>query len=143
MNLDEFKHSRAGKVVQGLFADGAVLAEMLREPNRRPPVQALQRRLRAAGVELSNPERQHLGRWTAEVLSRYGLRPIPGRHGAKRAPVTQAGPLTSGALYEPIRDLTAAERWEKARQILAPCLGKMGTVDDFIREKRAEAGRED
>jgi hypothetical protein len=116
---------------------------MLREPRRRPPVQALQRGLRAAGLQLSNPELQHVGRWTAEVLSRHGLKPIPSRHGAKRAPVIEPGPLTSGALYEPVQELTAAERWEKARQILAPYLDQIGTVDDFIREKRAEAARED
>lgn len=143
MNLEEFKNSKAGAIVARLLKDGAVLSEMLSEPRRRPPVQALQRGLRTAGVELSNPERQHVGRWTAEVLGRYGLRPIPGRQGAKRAPVTEPGPLTSGALFAPVKEPTAAERVAKARSILAPYRLAPGAVDSFLRERRAEWGEQD
>lgn len=140
MKLDEFKNSKAGAVVARLLKDGAVLSEMLREPRRRPPVQALQRGLHAAGIQLSDRERQHVGRWTAEFLSRHGLKPIPGRHGAKRAPLTEPGPLTSGALYAPVKEPTAAERIAKARAILEPYDLPPGQVDAFLRERREEWG---
>lgn len=138
MRLEEFKSSKAGALIGRLLSDGALVAEMLREPHRRPPVQALQRHLRAAQLQLSDAERQHVGRWTAEVLGRYGLRPIRGRSGTRRAPVREPGPLTSGALYQRSGALTTAEKWAKAREILLRDGQQLGTVDDFLAARRRE-----
>lgn len=138
LSLKDFKGSLVGGVVARALADPAVAAEMLQDPRKVPPVQALQSRLYAANITLDDPERQHVGRWTAEVMSRFGFRPKPGRKGAERRPVKGPGPLSSGAIYVPVAaPVSTGGRWARAREAFAALPGPHDSVGAFLAARSA------
>lgn len=141
MTLDEFKASKAGAVVAKVLADPVVVAEMTTQPDRRSPIRALNGPLSRTGVKLSHPERQHIGRWMAEIMGRHGYKP---RSGDTRDQFAGSGPLSSGAFYDPVEPLasTPADRLARARALLDLIGADIGSSADLIAERRAEARRE-
>nr|WP_295661455.1 hypothetical protein [Polymorphobacter sp.] len=94
---------------------------------------------------LDDTERQHAGRVVRDVLAPLGWHPT------SRKRLRASHVFASGAVYEPraagtLRDNNvssdAAVRFAKVRAAIAASGADLGTVDDFLADRRHEASRE-
>ena len=147
MTLEEFKRSKSGQRLAPLLSDPATVARMEAMTREgRPAVKAIDEAVATEVGELSNVERQHVGRWVRDVLGRRGLRPV------RQVEWRGGRAFSSGAVYAPVRPVTAAarpdsspaERMAKAREILSAgrrdATKPLDTVDDFIAARRTMWG---
>jgi hypothetical protein len=149
MTLEEFKQSKSGQRLAPLLSDPATVARMEAMTREgRPAVKAIDEAVAAEVGELSNVERQHVGRWVRDVLGRRGLRPV------RQVEWRGGRAFSSGAVYAPVPPVvpvgaqpegSPAERIARAREILLA--GRrdgtkpLGTVDDFLGARRAMWGK--
>lgn len=150
MSYADFRASRAALAIEPILAAEATVREMITlSRNGRPAVQALDGRI-AGAVELDRTERQHVGRWIRDVLGARGWRP-----GIKRR-VANGRLFSRGAVYVPagggsaapdddlpVELLSIAERVARAQAIIAALPSNGYSVDDYLRDKYAEAALED
>ena len=151
MTLEEFKQSKSGQRLAPLLSDPATVARMEAMTREgRPAVKAIDEAVAAEVGELSNVERQHVGRWVRDVLGRRGLRPV------RQVEWRGGRAFSSGAVYAPVRPVAPAspsadastlhERITRGREALfagrRDAAKLIGTVDDFIAERRAMWGED-
>ena len=147
MTLDEFKQSAVGRQLQPLLSDATIVAQMEAATRLgQPAVRAIDEAVAAKVGSLSFVERQHVGRWVRDVLSRRGWRP------AKQLDWRGGKVFKSGAVYARVRDdepaaadnrFTAASRHRIRSTLAAGRLDPfkpLDTVDDFLAERRAMWG---
>ncbi len=156
MTLDDFKRGWKGQKLAPLFADPAVIARM--EDMTRsgaPAVKAIDSAVADAVGDLDDVERQHVGRWIKETLTRRGWRTKIQRSwrggrvftsGTVYAPMAAAGPShpdTAPSAPQPTwqeRELvSASDRYRAAIDILRAARRPgttPATVDDFLAERR-------
>lgn len=97
MTLSEFKNSANGNKLAPLLSDSALIARM--ETMTRmghPAVKAIDTEVALAVGSLDNVEKQHVGRWVRDILSRRGLKP------ARQLDWRGGRVFASGSVYEPI-----------------------------------------
>jgi hypothetical protein len=145
LSLQDFQSSKKGQPVAELLARPETIREMeslSRED--RPAVLALDRALPEA-IRLDDTEKKHVGRWVRDVLANRGWR-VRKRKGFRSGRI-----FSSGAVYErpaapaapqsgPDDDIR--ERIRGAQEIVASFSRGTYGVEDFLRDKRAEAARE-
>lgn len=149
MSLGTFKASKAGHRIASLLSDPSILARMKELSNvGTPAVGALDNAL-AGQVHLNDTERQYVGRWIREVLADHGWRKGPQRR-------LKGGRLfSSGCIYQPAHVgqsrasvaipqnlLPAATRISRARELVAAATTREYSIDDYLRDKYAEAAIE-
>jgi len=141
-SLSDFKVSANGQRVAALIAQPATIGAMERLSRQgRPAVLAIDRAL-AREVELDDVEKRHVGRWIRDVLGDRGWRP------RKRLHFRSGRLFSSGAVYDrpspPQGDLAPdlAARVAMVQESVRAFRGPDYSVDEFLRDKRAEAARE-
>lgn len=146
LTLKEFQASRNGQPVGELLARPETIATMESLSREgRPAVLALDRAL-PNGVALDDTEKKHVGRWIRDILADRGWRP------RRRKPFRAGRIFSSGAVYErptppPAAPAAAVDdeiqaRVRRAQEIVAGFRKHDYGVDEFLRDKRAEAARE-
>ena len=147
LTLHDFKTSKTGEVVGEVLARSDVLRAMeALSRDGQPAVRALDAAL-PAEVRLDRNEKQHAGRMIRDRLSELGWRV------ATRRPFQGGRVFSSGAVYRQAAPtmLTPAtpegeESWESRIARVQAMVRAFSTntysVDDYIRDKRAEAARD-
>ena len=146
MSFETFRQSRPAQSVALLLADAAVVARM-EELSRvgKPAVAALDAAL-AGKLTLTNTERQYVGRWVRDVLAPRGWKPLRQRR------ISGGRVFSSGAVYgrlcappelEDDQALSLADKIARAQELVRRFSTNDYSVDDFIRDKRLEAAREE
>lgn len=150
MSYADFRASRAAQAIAPIMTAEATVREMIAlSRHGRPAVQALDARI-AGAVELDRTERQHVGRWIRDVLGARGWRP-----GMKRR-VANGKLFSRGTVYVPVGGgsaapidavpvelLSIAERVARAQAMVRAFSINNYSVDDYLRDKYAEAALED
>lgn len=120
MTLNEFKQSDKGQRLALLFADPAVIDQMVAISGLgRPAVKAIDAIVADAVETLDNVEKQHVGRWVRDVLAQRGMKPV------RQLDWRGGRMFSSGMIYAPIsvpprtEPTTAAPDVARARAILA------------------------
>lgn len=144
MTLEEFMASQKGSKLAPLLADPRVIARMKDLSKRsRPAVKAIDEDVAMAVQSLNNVEKQHVGRWVRDILSREGLKPI------KQLDWRGGKVFSSGSVYGPIADarpvVSAPDQPEandgvvRARALLAAgrldATRPLDTVDAFLADR--------
>lgn len=142
LSLSDFKRSANGRRVGALIEEPTTLAAMEQlSRHGRPAVLAIDGAL-APDVEFDDIEKRHVGRWIREVLGDRGWRP------RKRLPFRSGRVFSSGAVYGrplPAPAETAPDverRLAKVQAMVRAFRHADYGVDQFLRDKRAEAARE-
>ena len=142
LTLSDFKASASGRRVGALIAQPEVIGAMEQLSRQgRPAVLAIDRALDQA-VALDDVEKRHVGRWIRDVLGDRGWRP------RKRLHFRSGRIFSSGAVYDrpqPPRGELAADvavRVTKVQDMVRAFRADDYHVDDFLRDKRAEAARD-
>ena len=147
MSFIDFMQSKKGALIAPILSDGDVIARM-EELSRQdmPAVGALDEAL-AGKLELSNTERQYVGRWIRDELAKRNWR-------VGRQKRLSGGKLfTSGTVYTRDRDsneasplpvglLPTPERIRRVQAMVRAMSGNAYGVADFLRDKHEEAARE-
>lgn len=146
MAYEDFRLSSAGRAVNGLLADATTLARMEELAGHGvPPVKVIDAAL-PERVRLTNTEKQFVGIMVRDALASAGWRVAGQRRFAG------GRQFVSGSWYQRRRDRAAdlpnellpfRERLERARAIIRAAGASEYGVDDFLRDKREEAARED
>ena len=142
LTLSDFKASAKGRRVGALIAQPATIGAMEQLSRQgRPAVLAIDRAL-AREVALDDVEKRHVGRWIRDVLGDRGWRP------RKRLHFRSGRIFSSGAVYDrpsPPRGEAGSEvatRVAKVQEMVRAFRAGDYRVDDFLRDKRAEAARD-
>ena len=143
----EFHASPEGRLIASLVEDEAMIREMISLSKRdRPAVEALDTRL-AGKVELDNPQRQHVGRWVRDIMHDRGWRTKIQRR-IPNGQIFASGTVYAAAKPAPADEgppphlLPAKDRIAHAQALVRAFSTNDYGVDDFLRDKRAEAARE-
>ena len=144
-SLRDFQSSKKGQPIGELLSRPETIATMeALSREDRPAVLAVDRAL-PEGIALDDTEKKHVGRWIRDVLADRGWRP------RRRKGFRSGRVFSSGAVYErpgsaaspPARqDEDMLARLKRAQEIVSGFRKGNYTVDEFIRDKRAEAKRE-
>lgn len=142
----DFRSSAAGAAVEALLADPAIVARMEDLARWRvPPVKAIDATL-PDDIRLTSTERQHVGRMVRAVLEARGWK-VGGQDrfdGGRQ--------FASGSWYRrpdnsydgiPTELLPTRERIRRAQAIVRATSRNTYGVDDYLRDKYAEAALED
>lgn len=143
MSYIDFRDSSLGKSLAPVLADPATLADMEGLSRRgRPAVEAIGARVAELAPDLDDTGKQHVGRLVRDALGKRGWKPV------RKARVAPGNLFSWGAVYGKLglqedRARAAREGIERARAILRESGVDLGTVDDFLAERRPEWGEED
>jgi hypothetical protein len=145
LSLQDFQSSKKGRPIGDLLARPETIQEMeLLSREDRPAVLALDRALPEA-IDLDDTEKKHVGRWVRDVLADRGWR-VRKRKGFRSGRIFSSGAVyerpTAPAARQSGRDDDISERIRRAQEIVAGFRTGNYSVDDFLRDKRAEAARE-
>lgn len=145
LSLSAFKASQNGRAVGSIITRPDTVADMESlSAQARPAVLAIDRAL-DADVRLDKAEKQHVGRWIRDVLGERGWRV------ADRLQFRGGRVFSSGAVYRrPAPPPSApansagvvAARVARAQAMAREFSRNDYSVDDFIRDRRAEAARD-
>lgn len=148
LSYHDFCVGHKGRALAAITANATVVDDMERQSRAGEPAVAAIDAAVAAGIgALDDTERQHAGRVVRDVLARRGWRP------ARRKRLRSGKVFASGAVYDRVAAPAAApetvrfrpaasERIAAARALVASARNDIGTVDDFIAERRRDARRE-
>ena len=136
MSLISFKSSTKGsKLAPILTSEDAVKRMIAKSQAGRPAVEAIGADVQASAVPLDDDEKKMVGRWVKEVLAPRGWRPD------RKGRVARGQFFARGTIYRQVSDRTAqAEartRMESVRDLVRALPHPLGTVDDFLRDRRA------
>ncbi len=144
-SLQDFQSSEKGRPVGELLSRPETIERMeALSREGKPAVLAVDRAL-PEGIGLDDTEKKHVGRWIRDVLADRGWRP------RKRKGFRSGRLFSSGAVYDRPAAQAArqsghhddiGERIRRAQEIVAGFRTGNYSVDDFLRDKRAEAARE-
>jgi hypothetical protein len=142
LTLSDFKASANGRRIGALIEQPATIGAMEQLSRQgRPAVLAIDRAL-AGEVALDDVEKRHVGRWVRDVLGDRGWRP------RKRLHFRSGRIFSSGAVYDrpqaPRGEVAGevAMRVAKVQEMVRAFRAEDYGVDDFLRDKRAEAARD-
>jgi hypothetical protein len=144
VSLQSFKHSKTGAIVGSILTTQEAVARMeAKSREGRPAVEAVGARIAEKVGDLDDEEKKLVGRWVKQVLEPYGWTP------AKKGRVAPGNLFARGTVYrraipmltEP--KLSAAERIERARAILAETPFPIMSSYELIAERRREFEREE
>lgn len=145
LTLDNFKSTPNGRRIGTLLGRPVTISAMERLSQQgQPAVLAVDEALED-GIRLDDVEKRHVGRWIRDVLADRGWRP------RKRLHFRSGRIFSSGAVYcrppEPTpalaqADPDIAERVARVQEMVRAFRRDDYDVDDFLRDKRAEAARE-
>ena len=146
LSYHDFRAGTKGRIIVALITHPDTIAEMTRRSRRREPaVAAIDRAIVDEVGRLDDTERQHTGRVVRDVLAPLGWHPT------SRKRLRASHVFASGAVYEPrvvqspaADDVPgdAAARFAKVRAAIAASGVDLGTVDDFLLDRRHETNRE-
>jgi hypothetical protein len=143
MSYADFRASRLGQSLAPLLADPEVIGRMEALSRRgRPAVEAIGAKVAELAPDLDDTSKQHIGRLVRDTLSTRGWRPI------RKARVAPGNLFSWGAVYDRThgkedRHRAALEGVERARAILRSSGVDLGTVDDFLADRRRDWGEDD
>jgi hypothetical protein len=143
--LKDFQASKSGRPIGELLSRQETIGTMeALSREGRPAVLALDQAL-PRDIKLDDTEKKHVGRWIRDVLADRGWRP------RKRKGFRSGRVFSSGAVYGPVAatapELPApvadqAARIRRAQAMVRRFSTNDYGVNDFLRDKRAEAARE-
>jgi hypothetical protein len=144
MTYEEFRMSKKGAALASIITSPATVA-MMEALSRRgaPAVAALDAAVADTVGDLDHVERQQVGRWVRDILAQRGWRPI-----AKKR-LSKGRTFVSGAVYAPsarphapapAQPPSSADGLTLARELLREARPRIGTVDEFLAERRATWG---
>lgn len=141
MSYSDFRNSPVGRSLAPVLADPATLADMEGLSRRgRPAVEAIGARVAQLAPDLDDTGKQHVGRLVRDALATRGWRPV------RKARVKPGNLFSWGAVYGHsgggVRDAAAeaAAGVKRARAILRRTGLDLGTVDDFLADRRRDWG---
>lgn len=149
MSFVDFMLSKKGALIAPLLSSSATIARMEELSSQDVPAVAALDEALAGKLELSSTERQYVGRWVRDELAKRNWR-------VGRQKRLSGGKLfTSGTVYQrrgggsddiaplPIDLLPTRERVARAQAMVRQLGGTAYSVEDFLRDKYADAARED
>lgn len=142
MSYADFQNSDVGRALTPILADPEVISRMEALSRRgRPAVEAIGAKISRFAPDLDDTARQHVGRLVRDTLGRRGWRPV------RKARVAPGNLFSWGSVYDRAYSADAArqsatERLEKARKIIRDSGIDLGTVDEFIADRRRDWGEE-
>lgn len=149
MSFIDFMLSKKGALIAPVISSSATIARMEELSSQEVPAVAALDEALAGKLELSSTERQYVGRWVRDELAKRNWR-------VGRQKRLSGGKLfTSGTVYQrgsggsdeiaplPVELLPTRERVARAQAMMRQLSGNAYGVEDFLRDKYAEAARED
>jgi hypothetical protein len=141
MSLDAFKRSAKGeKLAPILTSEAAVRRMVAKSEAGRPAVEAIGPEVAAAAGSLDDGEKKMIGRWVKEVLAPKGWQPD------RKGRVARGNLFSRGTIYRKTSNHTsradAQARMEELRKLVRALPQPLGTVDDFLRERRGMWGED-
>jgi hypothetical protein len=140
-SLEAFKSSAKGaKLAPILTSEDAVTRMIGKSEAGRPAVEAIAPQVAAAAVALDDEEKKMVGRWVKQVLAPRGWTPD------RKGRVARGHVFARGTVYRRIAQenaqAPARAKMEELRKQVRALPGPLGTVDDFLRERRAMWGED-